>query len=103
MVRMQEPSEYDKLEAILRKICDERELVLRVEGWTRKTFDIYQEDRRAGTSRHLVRIESLATTNGEIAYFDDQQQELAVAIGTALEETFPIQEAILVKTKRPEY
>ena len=46
MVKIQEPSEYDKLEEIVENTCKKYGLKLYVAGWTRKTYDIFMEDRK---------------------------------------------------------
>lgn len=103
MVRTKQPSEYETLEAILQAICDEHGYKLYVAGWTRKTFDIFQENRAERRSQHVIRVESLATSNGEVHYFDDHVEELATEIASALEDAFPIAEGVIVKGRRPEY
>ncbi len=103
MVKLKESSEFDRLEILLTEICDREDLRLYVNGWARKTFDIFKEDRKSRKAAHLLRIESLAVTNGEIRYYDKSVIQLVNAIGEALEQSFEISEAILIHEKRPEY
>ena len=99
MVRIQEPTEYDKLDAIMSRVCERHGLKLQVQGWTRKTYDVYREDKVAGTEEHLARVESFATTNGEIRIYSDEAMEFAGELAGELEQAFEIGEAVIVRDK----
>jgi hypothetical protein len=102
MVKVKQPDPYDVLDALIRAACEKHKFKLRVEGWARKTYDVFLERTRERDSRdlHLARIESLATTNGEIRYFDDQALAFCEDLGTELEAAFRF-EATLVKDRAP--
>lgn len=68
-----------------------------VTGWTRKTYDFYRASDRLEAKRRLVRVESLATTNGEVHVFDDDGMRLAPARAERLEQEFDFGEAVIVK------
>lgn len=103
MVKIKDNSEYDKLDELLRNLCDKYGYKLYVNGWTRKTYDVFIEDRMAGTSNHIARIESLATSTGEIHFFEDDAAEFVTEVGEQLEATFDITEATILRTAQPEY
>lgn len=98
MVRIEEKSEYDKLDDLVREIAAKHHLQLNIAGWTRKTYDVFLpkvEDRNEIIM--LARIESFATTNGEITIFRQDAMPFAEELGGALEKEFDIQEAVIVQ------
>jgi hypothetical protein len=96
MVRIQGPtSDYDRLDALVRQIAETRGLHLDVTGWTRRTYDLYSDGGRLGKRVLLVRIESFATTSGEIRVFDDAGLPIAEELGGRLERDFGIAEAVV--------
>jgi len=97
MVKIRESSDYDKLDAVVREVCERLGLKLLVEGWTRKTYDVYRDDRRAHVEDHLARIESFATTSGEIRIYREDAMEFATEMAKALVEAFDIAEAVIVR------
>ncbi len=101
MVKKKEPSEYDRLEELIRQLCVEYGLKLYVNGWTRKTFDVYREHDQGRRSEHLVRVESLATSNGEVQYFTDDAEAFATRLAAGIEEAFEVPEATLVRSRLP--
>lgn len=103
MVKVKNISDSDKLESLINTTCIKHGFKLYIEGWTRKTFDVFKEERRINKLDHLARIESLAVTNGEIRIFDDQAGEFVQELGEAIEEAFDLEEAIVIREKRPEY
>ena len=96
MVSIKEESDYDKLDRIVETVCNEQNLTLYVDGWTRKTYRIYEQDPETRQKSQLLQIESLITTNGELYYFSDEAIEIAKLLGEALEKEFEI-EIFLVK------
>jgi hypothetical protein len=100
MVRIEGSSEYDRLDSLIRELVTQHQLVLDVTGWTRKTYDIYRRVDRRDRGVLLARVESFATTNGEITVFGDAALPFAQDLGTALEERFGVKEAVIVQQKR---
>ncbi len=104
MVKVREPDEYQKLDELMRELCAKHNLALYVTGWARKTYDVFiKEDDEARQKDLVARVESLATSNGRIYYFDDRALEFCRELGETLEKTFKIEEAELLKTPRPLY
>ena len=101
MVRIQGQSEYERLDAVVQEIVDEFNFRLDVSGWTRKTYSVYTADTEKETGVLLARIESFATTNGEITVFEKTAMPFAEKLGTALEEQFDVEEAVVVERPRP--
>ncbi len=101
MVKQQGASDYDRLDTILRDLCRQHQFALSVTGWSRKTYDIYLEPDRLGKREHLARVESLATTGGEIRLFDDRAVAFAQALGEALEKQFGVAEAVIIREQAP--
>ncbi len=101
MVKIQGPqSEYDRLDALVHELVAEHGLHLDLTGWTRKTYDVYDGDGRHPQRKLLVRVESFATTNGEVEVFDEAGMGLAEAIATRLEAEFGVAEAVVVRKSR---
>ena len=103
MVKIKESSEFERLELLLTELCRKHELKLHIAGWTRKTFDVFFEEKKHKKTHHIARIESLAANNGEIRFFDDRALDFAQELGEELERGFDVKEAVLIKEKRPEY
>ena len=101
MVRIQATSDYDRLDALIRELVDQHGLHLDVICWTRKTYNIYRMNGKRDPATLLARVESFATTNGEITVFDDTAISFAEKLGTALEEQFGVGEAVVVKQPPP--
>ncbi|MFT5126966.1 MAG: hypothetical protein ACI8W8_000564 [Rhodothermales bacterium] len=103
MVKLKDNSEYDKLDQLLHELCDKYSYKLYVNGWTRKTYDVFIEDGSLGKSNHVARIESFATTNGEIHFFDERVTDFVTELGEQLESVFGVTEATLLRCAQPEY
>lgn len=101
MVKIQGPTEYERLDALVRRVADAHALHLDVTGWTRKTYDLYTPTDHGQPGDLLARVETFATTNGEIVVFDDRAMEFAAALGAELESEFGIAEATVVRRPRP--
>ncbi len=97
MVRIQGPSDYERLDALLHRLCDGHGLRLVVTGWTRKTYDVYAATVKGRPGEHLVRVESFATTNGEVVVYDDRGMPVAEAIANELEREFGVGEAFILR------
>ncbi|MBI2193365.1 MAG: hypothetical protein HYU36_15430 [Planctomycetes bacterium] len=102
MVKIQGSSEYDKLDGIVQEACSKHGFKLQVTGWARKTYDIFFEEKKTKKLEHVARVESFATTSGEIRVFDDRALPFAQDLGQALESAFKLTEAVVIREKRPE-
>ena len=96
-------SDEEKLDAIIREACERRGYTLHVSGWARKTYDVFKEDLKKAQSQHLARVESFVTTSGEVRIFDDQVLDLAQEIAEAVEKTFGLEEAVILREKTPDH
>jgi hypothetical protein len=107
MVRIQQgvshESEYDRLDRVLNELCDKYKFRLYVDGWTRKTYDVFFGERKHADVVHLARIETLATTSGEIRFYDDRVLPFAEELGGILEADFGVREAVLIRDNPPQY
>lgn len=102
MVRTQEPSDSEKLDRIVAEAAARHDLKAVVTGWSRKTYEFLKEDPEGRQGTLVVRIESFATTNGEVTLLHEDGRRCAEDLGRALEETFPdIGEAIIVDRRFP--
>ena len=101
MVRIQGQSDYEKLDAVVQKLVSDFDFRLDVTGWTRKTYSVYSADTEDESGVLLARIESFATTNGEITVFDKIAMPFAEKLGAAIEEQFDVKEAVVVERPRP--
>lgn len=99
-VKAKEEDAYTILDNLIRAACATHGLKLFVDGWTRKTYDVYREKQAEQRSIHLARIESIVTTTGEIRYFNDQALPFLEALGAELETAFKL-EVTLVFDKSP--
>lgn len=97
MVKTKGPAEYERLDALVARLVDKHGLRLDVTGWTRKTYDVYNPNPRREKGRLLARVESFATTSGEIEVFDDAAVPFAEELGAALEQEFGVAEAVLLR------
>ena len=97
MVKIQGPDEYEKLDGVMRSLAEKHGFHLDTIGWTRKTYDFYTPDVRQGPHRLLARVESFATTNGEIRIFDDAALAFAEELGGILEQDFEVTEAVVIR------
>ena len=104
MVKTQGLSEYDRLDALVQGLVQKHGLRLDVSGWTRKTYDVFAatNEKRMPRTDWLARIESYATTSGEVRVFDDRAQAFAEELASALEKEFGIEEATVLRVPRPE-
>ncbi|MEZ5964192.1 MAG: hypothetical protein R3F56_10140 [Planctomycetota bacterium] len=103
MVRIQgQSADPDRLDLLVAAACERHGFRLDVDGWTRKTFDVYSGQARNRDSRLVARLESIATTNGEIRVYDDRALAFAQEIGEALEREFGVKEAVIVRDQPPE-
>lgn len=102
MVKMQEPSDQEKLDRIMVETCGRFGFRLSVTGWSRKTYDVYWRNQTSDKEEILARVESFATTSGEIRLFDDRGLAFAEALGQQLEKAFGLAEAVLIRQRPTE-
>jgi hypothetical protein len=102
MVRTAEPqSENDRLAAIVNRLAAKHGFEVYKTGWARTTYDINARDARTRDIKLLVRVESFATTNGEIRLFTPEGKAVAAELGAELEKTFPqIGEAVIIEVPK---
>lgn len=93
MVKIQGPPDDERLDEMIRRLATAHGLVLDVTGWAYRTYDLYHAESRLGTRKRVARVESLASTSGEIEVFDDRGLAFAEALANELEQAFGIGEA----------
>jgi len=92
------PSDNERLAEILRRLASEYGYEVYQTGWARTTYDVNRRDERSRDIDLMVRVESFATTSGEIHLHDEAGRAFAEALGAAIEEAFPgIGEAVIVE------
>lgn len=96
MVRTQEPSDAEKLDRILEDVTRRHGLKLVATGWSRKTYDVFSEDPESRRTTLLLRVESFATTSGEVILFEPTGEACAREVAESLEQAFGIEEAVLI-------
>jgi hypothetical protein len=97
MVKIQSnQSADDRFEQMLAGLCAKHAYRLDIEGWARKTFDIYAGTVRNRDSVLLVRVESFALQSGEIRVYDDRGLPIAQELGELLERDFGVAEAVVI-------
>ena len=101
MVRIEEPDDYAKLDEMVHRLAEKHGLKLDVSGWTRKTYDFYIAPRGVGGMVHLARVESFATTSGEIHLFHADGMDLARDLGEEMEKAFAFDESVIIKEDPP--
>ncbi len=101
MVRIQEQSEYDRLDALIRELVAKHEYFLDVTGWTRRTYDVFRRNNRHEPRQPLARIESFASTNGEVTVYEDLAMGFAQELAESLEKEFELSEAVIVRQTPP--
>lgn len=103
MVRLRGISDFEKLETMITELSKKHDLKVYVTGWTRKTYDIYKEKKKLSKAEHMARVESLAVDSGEIRFFDDRAKHFVEELAEVMENTFELEEAVVIREKRPEY
>jgi uncharacterized protein with GYD domain len=104
MVRYVSDSESpeERLERLVRAHASQHGLRVEVTGWTRKTFDVFQNG-SGPRDWHLVsRIESFATVSGEVRIFSDAALPFAEALAADLEQQLDaVAEASIIREDNP--
>jgi hypothetical protein len=103
MVRVvrQEQSDDERLDALVEMLAGTHGLRLDRTGWARKTYDLYLVDPKTDRMQLVARVESLATTSGEVRVFDDRGLPFAEALAGELERTFGLTDATVLQTPPP--
>ncbi len=95
MVKIEGPTDSERLDALVRRFADEHKLVLDVNGWSRMTYDLFVAETRLGDRVHVARLDSFTTTSGEIHVYDERGLAFAEALGAQLEKEFDLAEALI--------
>jgi len=103
MVRTAKPqSDNEQLGEIIRRVAAKHGFEVYQAGWARTTYDVNRRDERSRDIKLLVRVESFATTSGEIRLYDPEGRTCAEELGTELEQVFPqIGEAVIIENFGP--
>jgi hypothetical protein len=101
MVKIQQTPGPERMDELLRQLCDKYGFALFVEGRARKTYDVFLDQGRGAKKTHLARVESLAATNGEIRFFDDRAGDFVQEFAETLEKELDVGEATLIREKPP--
>jgi len=101
MVKFREPTDAEKLDRLVEETARAHGLEVRSGGWARKTYDVVLRPDRLGKSVPMARVESYATTSGEVTIFDERALPFARDLGQGLEEAFGVAEAVLVRARPP--
>lgn len=103
MVRVvdREQSDDDRLDRLIAEFAGKHGLKLDRTGWARKTYDLYLIDRKTDRSLLVARVESLATTSGEVRVFHDQGLPFAAELAAELERSFGLKEATVLRFPPP--
>jgi hypothetical protein len=104
MVRVvrQEQSDDDRLDGIVDRLAGKHGLRLDRTGWARKTYDLYFVDPATDRMQLVARVESLATTNGEVRVFDERGLPFAEELAAELEQVFALTDATVLNVARPD-
>lgn len=95
MVKIQGPPDDERLHEMVQRLAAAHGLVLDITGWAYRTYDVYHVASRLGARVRVARVESLASTSGEITVFDDRGLAFARALAGELEQAFGIGEALI--------
>jgi hypothetical protein len=103
MVRVvrQEQSDDERLDGIVDRLAGTHGLRLDRTGWARKTYDLFVVDRTTDRSQLVARVESLATTNGEVRVFDERGLPFAEELAGELERAFGLKDATVLFVSPP--
>jgi hypothetical protein len=103
MVRVvrQEQSDDDRLDGIVDRLAGKYGLRLDRTGWARKTYDLYLVDPTTERMHLVGRVESLATTNGEVRVFDERGLPFAEELAAELEQVFEVKDATVLQMPPP--
>ncbi len=101
MVKIQGTSDDTRFDALIHDLVDKYGFWLDVTGWTRKTYNVYRSSGRNGPATPLARLESFATTSGEIIIFADEALPFAEELGAALEKQLGVKEAVVLRQPPP--
>jgi hypothetical protein len=104
MVRVvrQEQSDDDRLDGIVSRLAGTHGLRLDRTGWARKTYDLYLVDPATDRMQLVARVESLATTNGEVRVFNERGLPFAEELAAELERVFGLTDATVLNVASPD-
>jgi len=99
MVRTAKPqSDNEKLSDLITQLAAKHDLEVYKTGWARTTYDVHTREERSRDIKLIARIESFATSNGQIRLCDPAGKKFAKELGARLEKEFPqIGEAVIVE------
>jgi len=99
MVRTAKPkSDNERLSELVRRLAEKHGFEVYQAGWARTTYDVNLRDERSRDIKLLVRVESFATTSGEIRLYDPEGKAYAEELGGEMEKAFPqIGEAVIIE------
>ena len=97
MVKIQGPPDHERLDEMIHRLAAAHGLVLDIIGWAYRTYDVYHVESRLGARVKVARVESLASTTGEIQVFDDRGLPFAQGLAAELEQAFDIGEALITR------
>jgi hypothetical protein len=99
MVRIAKPEgENERLAAIIDRLAAKHGYEVYKGGWARTTYDVNLRDPRSRDIRTLVRVESFATTSGEIQLLAPEGRAYAEELGAEIEKAFPdVKEAVIIE------
>ena len=90
MVRTAKPmGDNERLDEIVHRLAAKHGFEVYKAGWARTTFDVNRRDERSRDIKLLVRVESFATTSGEVLLYDPAGRAYADELGAELEKAFP--------------
>jgi hypothetical protein len=101
MVKIDGPTDYERLDALVQRVAQTHGIRLNVTGWTRKVYDACVEPGHVEPKVLVARLDSHATRSGEIEVFDERGMGFAQEIGAALEKEFGIAEASIRRHRGP--
>ena len=98
MVRVvrKEQSDDERLDALVERLAEQHGLRLDRTGWARKTYDLYVVDTKTGRMNLVARVESLATSNGEVRVYREPGLPFAEALAAELEQAFGLSDATVL-------
>jgi hypothetical protein len=99
MVRTAKPeSDNERLAGLIEALAQKHGYEVYRSGWARTTYDVNLRDPRSRDIKTLVRIESFATTSGEIELLAPEGRTYAEELGAGIEKAFPdVNEAVIIE------
>ena len=103
MVRVvrQDQSDDERLDGLIDRLAAKHGLRIDRTGWSRKTYDLYFPIPKSERTHLVARVESLATTNGEVRVYDERGLAFAEELAGELERMFGLKEALVLFMSPP--